>query len=87
MTFKLVNVPILVMLGCDAVAKVPVIKPLLAVMLTAVNVPLTPNVVSVPTEVIFGCAAVVTVPAVVALLTVPVTLAPATELAVLAVPE
>ena len=40
--------------------------PVLAVMLTAVTVPLTPRPVNVPTDVIFGCAAVVTVPAVVA---------------------
>ena len=39
---------------------------MLAVILAAVTVPLTPNDVNVPTLVMFGCAAVVTVPAVVA---------------------
>ena len=49
----------------------PVNTPVLAVMLAAVIVPLTPNDVSVPTLVILGCADVVTVPAVVALVAAP----------------
>ena len=49
----------------------PAKTPVLAVILAAVIVPLTPNDVSVPTEVMLGCAAVVTVPAVVALVAAP----------------
>ena len=40
----------------------PVNTPVLAVILTAVNMPLTPRAVNVPVDVMFGCAAVVSVP-------------------------
>ena len=65
-TFNSVKLPTDVILGCDDVAKVPVIKPLavkLPVVIFPVTIsplsnvtwPLTVNSVNVPTNVIFGC--------------------------------
>ena len=67
----------------------PDIKPVFAVMLTAVINPLTSNPVKVPTDVMFPCAAVVTVCAVVAVVaddTAPTTLLPDTLFATAANP-
>ena len=52
--------------------------------LPAVKLPVTDNELNVPTLVILGCAFVYTVPAINAFDTCPLTLAPATELAVVA---
>ena len=58
-TFKLPNVPIVVILGCAPVVNVPVNKlapivPLLAYTLPAVTLPVTARLVNVPTLVILG---------------------------------